>query len=212
LVRTYRAVNPNSVPTATLPVTVLDQSYDYRGFNLGDIVMPAEPADHQTMAQFLDKPDPPPPGPDLSIQVQNGSGVASEGRQVGAALQALGYTVTGTTSVPVAGRPSESVIYYAPGQLAKAERLLSSLSGSVIMGQAPTPPGTDLVLVSGSDLKVASPPSAPAAPGTKAPSTQPQSTHNAAPPAPAAVTPAQAPLPAFNPTACPPASSAVAAR
>ena len=42
--------------------------------------------------------------------------------QVGAALQALGYTVTGTTTIPVMGRPSESVIYYAPGQQAKGER------------------------------------------------------------------------------------------
>ncbi len=208
LVRQYRSVDPNGVPTATLPVTVLDQSYVYRGSNFGSIVLPAEPADHQAMAQFLSTPAPAAPGPDVSIQVQNGSGLTSQGLQVTDGLRTLGYDVTGLGTTAVTAHPSESIIYYAAGRLAQAQRLVANLSGSVIMGQATTPPGTDLVLVSGSDLKVASPPRPPppAAPGTTRPA--PIATHGGAPPS-AAPTPAQAPLPDYNPTACPPGSKAV---
>jgi hypothetical protein len=110
----------------------------------------------------------------------------------------------------VSGNPSETVVYYAAGQRAKAQRLLASLSGSVVIGQAPTPPGADLVLVSGGDLKVAAPPPPPAAPGTT--HTTPTQNAAGAPRPSGATTPAQAPLPAFNPTACPPGSNAVAAR
>jgi hypothetical protein len=216
LVRQYRSLDPNGVPTATLPVTVLAQSYIYPGSNFGSIVLPAEPADHQAMAQLLSAPTPAAPGPDVSVQVQNGSGLASQGLQVTAGLRTLGYNVMGLGTTPVTAHPSESIIYYAPGRLAKAQRLVANLQGSVIMGQAPTPPGTDVVLVSGGDLKVASPPSppAPAAPSTTRPA--PVQSHVSAPasvaPPSAAPTPAQAPLPAFNPTACPPASKAVPER
>ncbi|HWC38549.1 MAG TPA: LCP family protein [Acidimicrobiales bacterium] len=213
LTRQYRSLDPNGVPTATLPVTVLDQSYVYRGSNFGSIVLPAEPADHQAMAQFLSAPAPAARAPDVSVQVQNGSGLTSQGQQVTAGLRTLGYNVTGLGTTPVTAHPSESIIFYAPGHLAKAQRLKADLSGSVIMGQAPTPPGTDVVLLSGSDLKVASPPPPPtaAAPGTIRPA--PTQSHSTAPatatPSSAAPTPAQAPLPAYNPTACPPGSKAV---
>jgi hypothetical protein len=160
------------------------------------------------MAQFLSTPAPAAPGPDVSIQVQNGSGLTSQGLQVTDGLRTLGYDVTGLGTTAVTAHPSESIIYYAAGRLAQAQRLVANLSGSVIMGQATTPPGTDLVLVSGSDLKVASPPRPPppAAPGTTRPA--PIATHGGAPPS-AAPTPAQAPLPDYNPTACPPGSKAV---
>lgn len=205
LVSEYRSTNPDAVPTATLPITIIDKSYVYRGTDFGDIVLPAEPADHQAMAQFLDVPAPAPPGPDVSIQVQNGSGLASRGPLVATGLRNLGYTVSGVGTTTVTAQPAESVIYYAPGQQAKAERLLASLSGSVVMGQMPTPPGTDVVLVVGSDLKVATPPT-PAVPTAPGPPKTPT------PPSAGTPTPAQQPLPAFNPTACPPGASSVPAK
>ncbi len=197
----FHGVNPNAVPTYTLPVIEDPNSYYYKGANLGSVVFPSQPGDQATIDQFLTQSPPPTAPAGTTMQLLNGSGRGDAGAVAGQ-LAKYGFQVTGTGYAQAVGNPAETVITYAPGHLAAAQQLLSYLSGSAALAQGQTPPGDDLVLTLGSTMSV-NPPPAPATstPTTAAPATTaPGST--ASNPA-GQVTPAQQPLPTFDPTACP---------
>jgi LCP family protein required for cell wall assembly len=203
LARQFHSMNANTVPTETLPVIIDQNDYVYNGTDLGQVVLPAQPVDQQVIDQFLGVPTTSSVSPSsISLSVLNGSGAYNQATQISDQLRPHGYNVVNVGDAPITGHPAETVIHYAPGQLAAAERLASDLSGSFVYAQGGTPPGVDLQLVTGSTLSVA-----PVAPAAGAPGAS-------SAPAPAAspsdATPAQETLPSYDPTACSPAEEAAA--
>jgi LCP family protein required for cell wall assembly len=200
LAREFRSVNPNSVPTATLPVVIDPNYYYYRGANYGDVVFPSEPEDRQVIDQMLGSSAGPAPAPDVTVPVRvlNGSGYAGAASAVASKLQALGVQIGGTGNATVVGDPAETVVYYGdPAMLPQAQRLAADLAGNVTLGFDPTLAASGLTLVVGTDVSVVTP-SSPAS------SASPPATATLSPP-----TPAHTALPSFDPTACPPGSPIV---
>ncbi|MGH9208297.1 MAG: hypothetical protein ACRD1G_17375, partial [Acidimicrobiales bacterium] len=66
----------------------------------------------------------------------------------------LGYNVGAAADTTIVGRPAETIVGYAPGKLAEAERLGADLSGSFVYAERATPQGADLVLTAGTGLGV----------------------------------------------------------
>ena len=154
---TFGGLNPNKVPTATMPVYIQNSSFIYQGANYGDVVFPTEPFDLQTIHEMLGL-TPPAIQKGTTVSVLDGSGVAGQATTLASQLGGLGYKVVGTGVAPVVSSPAQSIVYYAPGHEAQAEALLSHLTGLVVMGEAPLPAGQDLRVVTGSNLAVSSTP------------------------------------------------------
>ena len=167
LARRFRSVDVAAVPQTTLPV-VLAAGYRFSGVNYGDVVLPSEPLDQQTVEQFLGSSAPSPSSAMANLSIVNESGTSSAATRTEEGLRALGWTITGTTAKAAPAIPTESVIYYPPGKLEVAHHLLQQLSGTIGLGVA-TVPGADLELVIGSDLKVTG-----GAPATTTTTTVPQ--------------------------------------
>jgi LCP family protein required for cell wall assembly len=237
LALTFGSINPNTVPTTTLPVYEYNQSYIYDGFNDGDVVFPTEPFTEQTIAAGLGIV-PPPVAPGTTLQVLDGSGIQGQAGQFAADAQSLGYKVVGTGTAPIAATPAETIVYYRPAQKGQpseegqAEALAGHLVGEVAMGVKPLPPGVDLELVTGTYVSYSS---TPAVPAERSATTGARKTTTTRPSSPAKatsttgttstgttvtnptassvsanfpgdivnVTPANEPLPAFDPRACP---------
>jgi LCP family protein required for cell wall assembly len=167
LALTFGSINPNTVPTTTLPVYEYNQSYIYDGFNDGDVVFPTEPFTEQTIAAGLGIV-PPPVAPGTTLQVLDGSGIQGQAGQFAADAQSLGYKVVGTGTAPIAATPAETIVYYRPAQKGQpseegqAEALAGHLVGEVAMGVKPLPPGVDLELVTGTYVSYSSTPAVPA--------------------------------------------------
>lgn len=152
LAREFRSLDAAAVPQATLPV-VLAPGYRFEGVAYGDVVLPSQPLDQQTIAQFLGAAAPASTGGGGAITIVNESGLAGTATKAAAQLQTLGWTIAGTMARPAPSSPAESVVYYPPGKLAIAQQLQAQLGGSVALGLQAVP-GADLQLVIGSDLKV----------------------------------------------------------
>jgi LCP family protein required for cell wall assembly len=188
LVLTYHDVDVNSAPQLTVPVAV-DQfgSYTYEGGSYGDIEFPAQPQDHNTVDQFLGLKSSnedtysggtlPAPSA-VTVSVLNGSGADNQATDTANSLQALGFHIGTIGDSPPVGQEAETVVYYAsktPAQLAAAQAVANSMSGSVIMALDPTQvkPGSQVTVVTGTDFTVNAPPAttttAPA--GAAAPTT-----------------------------------------
>ena len=202
LVRTFRHVNAQNVPSQTLPVVIDNSTYYYKGFNDGLVVLPSEPQDQQAINQFL--------GTSASaasqgvvpasvrVQVLNGTGAPNQAADTSAALQSLGFDVTGIGDTQAGGSVVETVVYYAPGNQAQAELVASDLTGVVVVGQGPVASGDQVTVVTGSNFAVASPSST----GTTAPATSTSSSQLPPP------TAASTQLPAWDPRSCGPNGTA----
>jgi LCP family protein required for cell wall assembly len=179
----FRGVNANSAPQLTLPVEI-DQfgSYSYKGGSYGDIEFPSATQDRQVIDQFLNIGPTtdsmrggqlPAPG-SVSVSVLNGSGAYNQATTTSAALQALGFQITGVGDSPPVGPQSETVVYFANtghANEAAAQEVADSLSGAVIMALGPTTDGAQVTVVTGSQFSVNPPVSATAttaAPGATA--------------------------------------------
>lgn len=199
MVQQYSSLRPSAIKTATLPVTIAN-GYVYRGTNFGDVVLPSQPGDQQLIHKMLSAGTTPAPLPSPSsihVQVLNGSGLPSQAADTAQLLAKDGFQISGVGNATVTAQPAETVVRYAAGQKAAAERLVQSLSGQVGMGQVAldpvtVPAGTNLVLVTGTNLTVSVPHQAATPPVTS-------SSGVSAPPATAAHTS----LPFFDPRACP---------
>ena len=234
LALTYHGINPNNVPTNTLPV--LNHYYQgypgyiYKGGNYGDILMPYEPTDQQAIDAFLGQSDP--PGGNVTPQsvkvaVLNGTGTSGQATQTSSQLQSIGYNIVGTGSSSPVTNFSETVVYYMPGEISAAQSVMSHLSGVVVMSQGPTADGSDVTVVTGSDFSVTGIPSTS---GTTSSSSTSPSTNSSAPSAPAPGTPSGTgpshsynavpglssnyslissshTLPSYDPRACPPGAT-----
>ncbi|HMC51961.1 MAG TPA: LCP family protein, partial [Acidimicrobiales bacterium] len=165
----YRGLNPDTVPQLPLPVTLVPEAnYRYGDGTYGSVVFPSQPADAQVIAAFLGIP--PAPAEQLPVTIVDTSGRGA-GPRVADGLSAAGFAVTGITRRSTAASPSETVIRYRPGDLAGAQRLLSSLSGAAVMYADPRTGAGTLVLDVGSVVTVAGAapsPGAVTAPGARA--------------------------------------------
>lgn len=204
LLRTYRSLNPDAVPTSTLPISVV-LNYHWKGGTYGDVDMPAEPQDQSVISAFLGGAPAMVNPATVRLGVVDMSGTRGRGATVAANLRALGFNVTGTSQSAAPAQPAETVIRYGPGTLPQADTVLGDLSGSVMLeADATLPPGS-VALDVGSDVTVASPTPAAAAPSA-APSAR-ASAGAPVSPTPAAsssISPAQFPPQSYDPTGCAP--------
>jgi LCP family protein required for cell wall assembly len=145
LILDFHDVDPYSVPQYTLPVVVDGQGYVYQGSGYGDIVFPVQPEDRQVVARFLgtaptdDASGQPLPLPgDITVAVENGSGVDEQGSTTATALRHLGYHVTSVTNSTESASTTETTILYSkPSELPDALRVQSAMSGLAIIGYDP---------------------------------------------------------------------------
>ena len=198
LLRTYRSLNPDTVPTATLPISVVS-NYHWRGGAYGDVDMPAEPQDQTVIAGFLGAAPATVAHAAVSVSVTDDSGTPGRGYATADALRALGFAVAPATAGPARGQPVETVVRYNPTSLPDANTVMAALSGSVMKTVDPSVPAGHVAIDVGSDLSVAPPP-APAAPAPPAP---PPASPSAPAPSASSVTPAHFRLQSYDPTACP---------
>ncbi len=174
LVLAFKNVSLGSVPTETL-ASVGEGSFYYKGANFGSVLFPVQPAETQVISQFLGYT----PGQNVapgsfSLQVLNGTGAYNLATNVSTSLTADGFNVTSTGNqvIPSTSGGStalESTIYYQPGYEAQAEKLMSVLGGTVIMGQSDQGYSSNVTLIVGNQLEVA-PPQAVTTPSSTNPS------------------------------------------
>ncbi len=156
----FHGVNPNSVPTYTLPVSIDPNPFYYRGADYGDVVLPSQPQDQQVIDRFLGVSSPPGSSvspSSFSVAVENGTGGYNQAADTASALKQLGFNITSVGNASIVGPVSETTVYYAPGHLADAERVAGSLTGTVVIGQGPTSAGSTVTVVTGSNFSVTAP-------------------------------------------------------
>jgi LCP family protein required for cell wall assembly len=158
----FRHVNVSATPELTVPIVNDAATYEYKGYDYGLVVFPTEPQDSQAIDEFLGST---PPGlklkpSSISVSVVDGSGSASATATVATELGALGYRMVPTTATNIVGPVAETTVEYAPGHLQQAERVESSLSGTVVLGEGTPAAGADISVIAGTTLTVAAPTSA----------------------------------------------------
>ena len=202
----FRHINPSTISSLTLPVELVN-NYVYKGANYGDVVFPTEPQDSQVINSFLNGQGTQPSKTNKSpVAVLNGSGIANQASTVASTIKADGYPIAQVGNAPVLSTPSETIIRYEPGFLPEALALKSTMSGSIIMGQAPTISGAKVEVITGNQLTVynssASASSSQTPSTTSVATTQTGSTATTIPITVASTT-AKNPLKPWDPRACP---------
>ncbi|MGD0286461.1 MAG: LCP family protein [Acidimicrobiales bacterium] len=213
LLRAFRSTNITTVPELTMPNIENFADYMYEGYDYGSVVLPTYPQDQQAVDNFLGLKAPPgsavAPG-SVTVSVMDGTGTAGQATTTADQLSSLGFHVVGTGSATPVGPISETVVYYAPGHLLDAQRVVEDLHGIVAMAEGTTDAGADVTVVTGSDYSVAVN-HAPVQ-GTTATTVDPTATtvdptattvelasaSTLGPPSPAVQ-----PLPSYDPRACP---------
>lgn len=193
----FRHLSPGSVPSYTLPTTPVN------GYgNLGDVLLPESSQDNQVVSEFLN-PAPPasttttaPPTTSktespsrVTLAVLNGSGVSGQAGQAQAALQAVGFTVSGIGNAASFAHAT-SVVQYRPGHAAAAQAVAARVEGSVTTEQVAGLTYGDVVLVTGQSFRGVK--------GASSKATSSSSTATSQQAAPGANQPAS-----FDPTPCP---------
>lgn len=201
----FRNLNPNSIPTATLPVA-LENNFVYNGANYGDVVFPAEPQDQAILNQYLNIPVPKVHKSSYSITVLNGSGIALQAESVSTDLKAIGFNVTKVGNSQVLGRNLETIIRYQPGYEQQALQVKESLSGAIIMGQSASTSGSPIEIITGTKLTVAKPAITTQTPSSSANSTsgsaKQSSSSSTIAPVTLPATSSTSPLQPWDPRAC----------
>ena len=157
LLTTFHSIDIATVPELTMPNIENFADYYYEGYDFGSVVLPTYPQDQQAIDKFLGLKRPPAsavaPGK-VTVWVTNGSGVAGQGTTTANQLSSLGFHVVGIGSAASVGPISETVVYYKPGDLLDAERVIENIHGIVAMAQESTTSGADVNVVTGSDYSV----------------------------------------------------------
>ena len=86
---------------------------------------------------------------DVSVQVQNGTGVQGQGGEAADGLTGLGFTITGTGDADSIGLPT--TVRFVPGGEAEAQLVARSVAGPVAYERADGLGGADAVLITGTD-------------------------------------------------------------
>ena len=191
LVLTYHSVNVNSAPQLTIPI--LEDtfgSYQYEGGDYGDIEFPIQPNDQSVVDTFLgisattnSMTGAPLPEPSqVTVSVDNGTGVTDQAATTSAALGALGFHMTELGDTTPVGQEAETVVYYgskSPADVAAAQLVARSISGAVTLGYDPSMVlgGADVTVDTGTSFSVN-----PPAPKAAKTSTKGKATTTTAPP------------------------------
>jgi LCP family protein required for cell wall assembly len=146
LITHYHHLDPFSSPETTIPVTQVtgtdNNGYIYDGVNVGDVEYPDQPADLDAIKAWDPSALPTPIKP-AAVQIYNIAGTAQLATDTGTALRADGLNVTLETDGTVPGDESETIVQYAPGQLAQGLAVFEHLNGAVVLQSvAGIPPGT----------------------------------------------------------------------
>ncbi|MDA8195955.1 MAG: LCP family protein [Actinomycetota bacterium] len=152
---TFRSITPSNVGSVTLPIAFAN-NYTYAGANYGDVVFAAQPQDMTIIQQSLGIAVPSIPKNSFTVSVLNGTGTYNQAKEVATGLGSLGYNVTSTGNTTVYGNSLETVVRYQPGRLQDAQRIMADLSGPVVMGMGSITTGTDVEVITGNQLTVAS--------------------------------------------------------
>jgi polyisoprenyl-teichoic acid--peptidoglycan teichoic acid transferase len=146
LARQFHSFDPNQLGGQTLPVVIAN---NYQGF--GDVLLVKQPDADRAIASFLGRPPPTPattrtPAPQVTVQVQNATGIAGLAARTTSSLRQRGVNATNAGNAPPASR---SQIHYRPGQQPAAQTLAGMLAGgAVLVADASLPTGTMLVVLS----------------------------------------------------------------
>jgi len=180
LLKRFGDFDPNKLATMTLPTTA---AVVHAADGDADVLLPAKDPDQQVIDVFLGVqhqygPAPGAPGStvppvapaSVRVRVLNGSGRAMEATTVTEDLRKAGFQ-TGPPGDADTSRYATTVIRYAPGDLAKAQKLQSVVIGGAQLQPDPTLAGSGLVLVTGTSYGGIT--SAAVAPATPAPATAP---------------------------------------
>jgi LCP family protein required for cell wall assembly len=153
----FRNLHIDNVPELTIPIVNDAVTYNYKGYPYGLVVFPTEPQDQQAINAFLGTK---PAGlklatSSITISVVDGTDSTSATSTVATELGRLGYRMVSTTATNDVGPVSETTVEYAKGHLEQAERVMSSLAGTVVLGMGVPANGADVSVIAGSDLSVA---------------------------------------------------------
>jgi hypothetical protein len=175
LVLTYHSVNVNSAPQLTLPV--LEDtfgSYQYKGGDYGDIEFPDQPTDQSVVDTFLGITSstdsmtgaPLPKASQITVSVDNGTGVTNQAATTSAALGALGFHMMALGDTTPVGQEAETVVYYGSRStkvVAAAQAVAHSMSGSVVLGYNPSmvTAGAEVTVDTGTNFSVNAPKATP---------------------------------------------------
>ena len=139
----FQELNPDAIETYSLPVT------DHMT-NGGAAVLLLQQAEAQPILDVFRGKDPGTVSENaVSVSVLNGTGVAGQARDVGQALNAVGFSV-GPAGNAAAG--PTTVIKYAPGSEPAADLLARHLSTAAAEQPDPTLDPNHLTLVTGTDF------------------------------------------------------------
>ena len=157
LLRAFNHTDIGTVPELTMPNVENYADYIYDGYDYGSVVLPTYPQDQQAVDKFLGLNRPPAsrlaPGK-VTVSVLNGTGTAGQAGETAIDLSALGFHVVGTGSSTPVGPISETVVYYKPGDLLDAERVVEDIHGIVAMAPGSTDAIADVTVVTGSEYLV----------------------------------------------------------
>jgi polyisoprenyl-teichoic acid--peptidoglycan teichoic acid transferase len=140
----FRSFRPSQLATYTLPVTV---STDHP---LGDVLLLKQPDAETVVDRFLGRTPPAAPAPaaDTQVTVLNALGTTGLAATTATELRRSGYRVATVGNAPSADL-ARSQIAYAPGGLADARSLASTLLGGATLVEDPTLAASHLTLVLG---------------------------------------------------------------
>jgi polyisoprenyl-teichoic acid--peptidoglycan teichoic acid transferase len=145
----FRSFNPSKLATYTLPVNVVTDH------PLGDVLVLKQPDATAVVDRFLGRPSSAPavtPGAaapsSTQVTVFNALGTAGLAASTATKLRSSGYQIATVANAPSADL-SRSQIAYAPGRLADARTLASTLVGGASLVEDPTLTGPQLTLILG---------------------------------------------------------------
>jgi len=156
LLRVFHSTNPGTVPQETLPNIENFADYIFDGYDVGSVVLPTYPEDQQAIDRFRGLSSPPASKispSSVTVSVVDGTGTG-DAASTARSFSALGFKVVGTGAQAPIGPISETVVYYSPGHLADAERVVQSLSGIVSMSEGSTDGGAEVMVLTGSNFSV----------------------------------------------------------
>jgi LCP family protein required for cell wall assembly len=145
---TYPTLNSTAVPGALDPQTQQGQAMIQEWLNAGQTPpAPAQPAAPASPPTTTLSPA------SISIEIENGSGVAGQAGQAGQELAGLGYHATVTGDAPSFGLATTE-IYYSPDSLAAAKQLQGQLAANstLVESTALAPTRYNLKLVTGQNF------------------------------------------------------------
>lgn len=170
----FKSLEPGAVQMLTVPTV---------GANVGgaSVLRMKQPDAQQVIDTFLARKPPPAPAsgaaaaPDIPpggirLRVLNGSGAEGQAREVGQAMQELGFNLAGLGQAD-SFRYTDSVISYGRGQKDKALVVQSKVKGTTVLREDPTLRAVDVVLTTGGNYAGVAGAAAQAPPATAAPAT-----------------------------------------